>query len=90
MVILGQSGAGKSTLLNVIAGLTPYTGNVFIGKESVDNLKPVKRKVGYVFQELCLFPHMTVSENVGFGLNAIGTPIDKMQKSVLKALEFLK
>lgn len=90
IVILGQSGAGKSTLLNVIAGLTPYTGNVFIGKNKVDNLKPVERRVGYVFQELCIFPHMTVFENVGFGLNAAGILKDKTQKLVLETLEFLK
>lgn len=90
MVILGPSGAGKSTLLNVISGLIPYSGNVFIDNENIDNLKPAERKVGYVFQDFCLFPHLTVFENVAFGLDAAGVSTHKAKKRVMKILEFLK
>jgi ABC-type sugar transport system ATPase subunit len=89
MVILGPSGAGKSTILNVVAGLTPYTGRVYIGEENVDNLKPSQRSIGYVFQDLCLFPHLTVFENVAYGLNAVGIPKVETEKKVFEILEFL-
>jgi ABC-type sugar transport system ATPase subunit len=89
MVILGPSGAGKSTLLNVVAGLTLYTGRVYIGEERVDNLKPAQRNIGYVFQDLCLFPHLTVYENVAFGLKAVGAPKVEASKKVRETLELL-
>ena len=74
LVILGKTGAGKTTLLNVIAGLTSYEGSVSLDGIPVDNLPPRKREVGYLFQDFCLFPHMTVRDNIGFGLRARGLP----------------
>lgn len=63
-VLLGPSGAGKSTLLQVIAGLQPYRGSIFFNGEAIDKLPPYKRNVGYLFQDLLLFPHLTVRKNL--------------------------
>jgi multiple sugar transport system ATP-binding protein len=68
-VLLGPSGCGKSTLLNIIAGLIPQDrGRVLINGEAVDHLSPRERDVAMVFQSYALYPHMTVAENLGFGL----------------------
>ncbi len=69
-VIVGTTGAGKTTLLNVIAGVTDYTGHVLLNDAPVDRVPPGKRGVGYVFQDPALFPHLTVAENIAFGLRA--------------------
>ena len=67
--ILGPSGSGKSTLLRVIAGLErPDTGRVFISGQDMTNLPPQRRGVGFVFQHYAAFKHMTVRDNIGFGL----------------------
>lgn len=71
-VIVGATGAGKTTLLNIIAGVTDYRGHVFFDDVNVDDVPPKKRGVGYLFQDLALFPHLTVMENIGFGLRAGG------------------
>lgn len=68
--LLGPSGSGKSTLLRILAGLImPETGHVYIGDREVTHLPPQKRDLGFVFQHYALFKHMTVRENVGFGLS---------------------
>lgn len=68
--ILGDSGSGKSTLLRLIAGLEKAeTGKIYVEGKDVTDLVPEKRKVGMIFQDYALFPHMTVYENVGFSLN---------------------
>jgi len=72
LVLAGATGAGKTTLLNVIAGLTSYGGIVRFDGTSVDSLSPSKRNVGYLFQDFALFPHLTVTENIAFGLQARG------------------
>ncbi|HWQ77273.1 MAG TPA: ABC transporter ATP-binding protein [Anaerovoracaceae bacterium] len=67
--ILGPSGCGKTTLLRMIAGFeTPDEGNIFFDQESVVNVPANKRNIGMVFQSYALFPHMTVEENVAYGL----------------------
>jgi ABC-type sugar transport system ATPase subunit len=68
LVLLGPNGAGKSTLLNIIAGLVEYKGSVFFDGESVDKLPASKRKIGYLFQELNLFPHLNVASNIAYSL----------------------
>ena len=73
LAMVGATGAGKTTLLNVIAGLTPYKGTVLFDNASVDKLQPAKRNVGYLFQSFALFPHMTVKDNIAFGLKVRGT-----------------
>ena len=69
VALLGPSGCGKTTTLRTIAGfIVPQEGSVSIAGKSTKNLPPNKRNVGLVFQDYALFPHMTVSENVGYGL----------------------
>ena len=69
VALLGPSGCGKTTTLRTIAGfIAPQEGSVSIAGKSTKNLPPNKRNVGLVFQDYALFPHMTVSENVGYGL----------------------
>ena len=63
-MLLGPSGGGKSTLLQVIAGLLPCRGHIFFNDERIDGLPPHKRRVGYLFQDLLLFPHLTVRKNL--------------------------
>ena len=67
-VLLGPTGAGKTTVLNVIAGLVPYQGSVFLKGDPVDRVPTSQRGVGYLFQDLALFPHLNVSANIGYGL----------------------
>lgn len=70
LALLGPSGSGKTTLLRIIAGLAfPESGRVFFNRDDVTDLKTADRKVGFVFQHYALFRHMTVSDNVGFGLS---------------------
>src|ERR1700728_3704987 len=67
--LLGPSGSGKSTLLRIIAGLeTPDSGTVSIAGEDVSHVVPQKRGIGFVFQHYAAFTHMTVRDNVAFGL----------------------
>lgn len=89
-VILGPSGAGKTTLLNAIAGLIEYNGKILINGKSIDNLPPEKRNVGMVFQEPALFPHMTVAENIEFGLKIKKVSDEKIKEKVNYFLELTK
>ncbi len=67
--VLGPSGCGKSTILKMIAGfLTPSSGQISLEGSPVENLPPERRQIGMVFQSYALFPHMTVAQNVGYGL----------------------
>lgn len=71
--LLGESGSGKSTLLRVIAGLeSRYTGNIIVDSQPVQNIPTHKRGFGLMFQDFALFPHMTVAQNVAFGLRMQG------------------
>lgn len=67
-VLLGPSGGGKSTLLQVIAGLLPYEGHIYFNGDRIDGLPPYKRRVGYLFQDLLLFPHLSVRKNLLLGM----------------------
>ncbi len=70
LALLGPSGSGKTTLLRIIAGLAfPDRGQVLFNGEDVTDLKVAQRKVGFVFQHYALFKHMTIEDNVGFGLS---------------------
>lgn len=76
-VLMGPSGSGKSTLLRAVAGLEPLeTGTVHIDGSDVTGLPAHRRPVGLMFQEYALFPHMTVIENIGYGLRMIGIDRD--------------
>ncbi len=68
LVVLGPNGSGKSTLLNTISGLIPYQGAVSFDGVRVDELPANERKVGYLFQHLALFPHLTVQDNIAYAM----------------------
>ncbi|MDO3704952.1 ABC transporter ATP-binding protein [Micromonospora sp. C28SCA-DRY-2] len=75
LVVLGPSGAGKSTVLRVVAGLEPVTtGRVLIAGRDVTGDRPGRRNVSMVFQSYALFPHLSVAENIAFGLEVRDTP----------------
>jgi multiple sugar transport system ATP-binding protein len=89
-VLLGPSGCGKSTLLNIIAGLIPQDkGRVIVDGESVDHLSPRERDVAMVFQSYALYPHMTVAQNLGFGLKMRKIPKPVIQEKILEAATLL-
>jgi multiple sugar transport system ATP-binding protein len=91
IVFVGPSGCGKSTLLRMIAGLEDITsGTIKIGEKVVNDLQPKDRSIAMVFQSYALFPHMTVGENVGFGLKIAGEPKESMEKKVAEAARILK
>ncbi len=88
--LLGPSGGGKSTLLRVIAGLEePDAGTVLIGEEEVTNHPPQRRDVGFVFQHYAAFKHMTVADNVGFGLAVKKRPKDQIKARVQELLDLV-
>ena len=90
-VILGPSGSGKSTLLRIIAGLEiPDTGRVFINENDVTKLEPKKRNIAMVFQNYALYPHMTVYNNMAFGLKMRKYPRDKIKKRIKEVADMLK
>src|SRR5256714_14046359 len=75
LVLVGPSGCGKSTLLRMIAGLEEVTdGTIMIGARDVTELPPRSRDIAMVFQNYALYPHMTVRENLGYGLKVRKTP----------------
>ena len=86
--LLGPSGCGKTTLLRLVSGLEPATsGEIWFGDENVTALSATRRDVGMVFQSYALFPHMTVAQNVGYGLRVLKTDpkvIDDRVREVLQ------
>ena len=88
--LLGPSGGGKSTLLRIIAGLeTPDTGTIEIGGADSTRVSPQRRNVGFVFQHYAAFKHMTVAENVAFGLSIRKRPKAEIAKRVTELLELV-
>ena len=91
IVFVGPSGCGKSTLLRMIAGLEDVSdGEISIGERDVTYLDPSERGIAMVFQSYALYPHMTVRENLGFGLKMAGTAADEIVRRVDAAAEILK
>lgn len=87
ITLLGPSGCGKTTLLRMIAGLeTPTEGSIYLDDENVTALPPYKRDVNMVFQHYALFPHMTVEENIKFGLMMKKVPADEQKERVAQVL----
>jgi putative spermidine/putrescine transport system ATP-binding protein len=85
--LLGPSGCGKTTLLRIIAGLTAAdSGHVTLDGQDISRLPPHKRDVGVVFQSYALFPHLTVAENIAFGLRAKGAPAAEIRETVARFL----
>ena len=88
--LLGPSGCGKTTLLRIIAGLEmPDSGKVLLGGKDITDMPATKRQVNTVFQSYALFPHLTVFENVAFGLRSRKFPREEIQKRVTRRLEML-
>ncbi len=91
IAFLGPSGSGKSTLLRVIAGLeTLDAGEIRLGGERIDGLAPGARGIAMVFQHYALYPHMTVRENMAFGLVNAGVPKDEITQRIAQAADILE
>jgi len=91
IVIVGPSGCGKSTLLRLIAGLEEVTeGDIFIDGQRVNNVPPKDRDIAMVFQNYALYPHMSVFDNMAFGLKLRKFPKKEIQKRVHEAAEILQ
>jgi len=90
MVLVGPSGCGKSTILRMIAGLEDVTaGEITIGDRQVTDLEPKARDIAMVFQSYALYPHMTVEQNLAFGLKLRKTPKGELKQRVLDAARIL-
>ncbi|MBP7064913.1 sn-glycerol-3-phosphate import ATP-binding protein UgpC [Ferrovibrio sp.] len=91
IVIVGPSGCGKSTLLRMIAGLEAITdGTIAIGERVVNNIEPRDRDIAMVFQNYALYPHMSVYENMSYGLRIRGMSKDEIAKRVSRAADILQ
>jgi spermidine/putrescine transport system ATP-binding protein len=91
LTILGESGSGKTTLLRIIAGFESATsGEVWMGGERLDQQPPYRRRVNTVFQHYALFPHLTVEQNVGYGLRVARRPEAEIKTRVAEALDKVK
>ena len=85
MSLLGPSGSGKSSILKMISGLIKIdSGHLYFDSKDVSNVPPGKRGVGMVFQDYALFPHLTVEDNIAYGLLASGVPKKKAREEVSK------
>ena len=90
LVLVGPSGCGKSTVLRMIAGLEDITGgDLLIGERKVNDLLPKDRNIAMVFQNYALFPHLSVRDNIIFGMKVRGASRDEMQKAVQMASSIL-
>ena len=91
LTVLGESGSGKTTLLRIIAGFeTATSGEVWMGAERLDQHPPYRRRVNTVFQNYALFPHLTVEQNVAYGLRVARRPGAEIEQRVSEALEKVK
>ena len=89
--LLGPSGCGKTTLLRMISGLeTPTGGEIIIAGVDMALIPPNKRPTNMVFQSYAVFPHMTVEQNVAYGLKVTGVPVDETRRRTADALEMVK
>jgi sn-glycerol 3-phosphate transport system ATP-binding protein len=91
IVIVGPSGCGKSTLLRLVAGLETLTaGDVLIGGERANDKEPMDRDIAMVFQNYALYPHMSVRQNMGYGLKIARMPKDQIEAKVVAAAKLLQ
>jgi spermidine/putrescine transport system ATP-binding protein len=91
LTLLGESGSGKTTLLRLIAGFEqPSSGEIWMSGERLDTLPPYRRRVNTVFQSYALFPHLTVQENVAYGLEVSGAAKSEIPGRVNEALQMVK
>jgi len=90
-VILGPTGAGKTLILETIAGFyIPREGHILLKGDDATHTPPEKRNIGFVYQDYALFPHMTVEENVAFGLKMHGSPKETVEHRVQKIMEVMQ
>ena len=90
VTLLGPSGCGKTTILRIVAGLETATdGRVFIGEADVTRLPPNARDVTMMFQSYALFPHLTVFENVAYGLRVLKRPEAEIRRAVQEVMELV-
>ncbi|MBB3212445.1 putative spermidine/putrescine transport system ATP-binding protein [Herbaspirillum sp. Sphag1AN] len=88
--LLGPSGCGKTTTLQMVAGFVqPTTGRIYLDGRDITDVKPSRRGLGIVFQNYALFPHMTVADNVSFGMEMQGVPSGERRKRVTSTLELV-
>lgn len=91
LTLLGESGSGKTTLLRLVAGFEqPTAGEIWMNGQRLDTLPPYRRRVNTVFQHYALFPHLTVEENVAYGLQVTGVPAAEIPSRVAGALRMVK
>lgn len=91
LTLLGPSGCGKTTTLRMVAGFVqPTSGRIHIGGEDVTDLEPRKRQIGMVFQDYALFPHLTIAENIAFGLVERRTPREQIALRVRELLDLIR
>jgi multiple sugar transport system ATP-binding protein len=91
VVLVGPSGCGKSTLLRLVAGLEEVTsGEILIDDHNVNTVGPAERRIGMVFQSYALYPHMTVADNIGFGLRLAGMRRAERERKTAEAMEMLQ
>src|SRR5436853_1535687 len=91
LTVLGESGSGKTTLLRIIAGFeTADSGEIWMSGERLDRLPPYRRRVNTVFQHYALFPHLTVEQNVGYGLRVAKLAEAEIASRVEQALSMVK
>jgi len=91
VVIVGPSGCGKSTLLRMVAGLEEITqGEISIGNRVVNQVEPSERDIAMVFQNYALYPHMSVFDNMAYGLRIANKPLDEIKARVAKAADILE
>jgi spermidine/putrescine ABC transporter ATP-binding subunit len=89
--LLGPSGCGKTTTLRLIAGfIQPTQGSIILGDQDVTHVAPQHREIGMVFQDYALFPHMTVADNIGFGLRERGYPKEQIRARVGDLLDLIR
>jgi len=89
--LLGPSGCGKTTTLHIVAGFIPLdSGRILLDGERIDDMPPYKRQAGLVFQDYALFPNMSVSGNIMFGLRMHGWPKEKSSRRVSELLELVR
>ena len=91
LTLLGPSGCGKTTTLRLIAGfIEPTEGKILLGDEDVTQVAPQHREIGMVFQDYALFPHMTIAENIGFGLKERRYPKQDINDRVEELLDLIR
>jgi len=91
LTLLGESGSGKTTLLRLIAGFEqPSSGEIWMSGQRLDTLPPYRRRVNTVFQSYALFPHLSVRDNIAYGLRVKNTPVSEMRGRVDEALRMVK